>query len=357
MNMIRIKLAILESDYNYLNKIIAVFNSVFYDKLEVISFTDLDTALEVLASSRIDVFIASEDFVIDVEKLPARCGFAYFTESKGVDSLYDQRTICKFQKVELIYKEILSLFSEKSGEVIGYKKDGFSSTSILTFVSSGGGCGSSTAAAACATNLSKKEKKVLYLNLEQFGCANLFFTAEGQYDMGDVLYAIKSKKSNLILKLEGTVKQDISGVYFYESFKLPLDVMEIKEEDINKLLDELIISGFYDYIVVDMNLILNPISLLVLKRSNRIVFVTDGTPASEVKNDRVFQTLEILDEQHDGVLMKKASLLYNKVGHSFSRQSNQREISVLGTIPRYEGADQKQITKQISSMNLFEILL
>lgn len=355
--MIRIKLAILESDKNYLEKIMTVFNSTFHDKLEVFSFTDKDTALNVLASSRIDVFIASEDFHIETDQLPGRCAFAYFTESNGLDTLYDQRTICKFQKAELIYKEILSIFSEKSGGIIGYKKDGLGEVSILTFLSSSGGTGSSTAAAACAMHLSKQGKKVLYLNIEQFGCANLFFNAEGQYHLGDVLFAIKSKKSNLILKLEGTVKQDISGVYFYESCKLPLDVYEIKEEDITKLLDELEIAGTYDYIVVDMNLSFHPVSLAIMKRSKGLVFVTDGTYIAGAKNERVFQSLEILDNQNDWMLMKKAHILYNKTNHTPDKQLNPREVSTLGIVPYYQGTDHKQIAKLISSMNLFEQLM
>lgn len=66
-------------------------------------------------SSRIDVFVASGSFDVDVSALPNRCGFAYFIDSSDIDTVRDQRAISKFQKADLIYKQILSVYSEKAG--------------------------------------------------------------------------------------------------------------------------------------------------------------------------------------------------------------------------------------------------
>ncbi|MFR7893039.1 MAG: hypothetical protein ACLU38_02080 [Dysosmobacter sp.] len=56
------------------------------------------------------MLVASDTFVVE-SKLPKRCQLAYFVESADVDSVNDQRAICKFQKADLIYRQILSIYS------------------------------------------------------------------------------------------------------------------------------------------------------------------------------------------------------------------------------------------------------
>lgn len=100
----KIKLALLDSDQNYLNRIVTAFNIKYADKLEIYSFTKLESAMAALEPSRIDVLVASDTFVVESSALPKRCQLAYFVESADVDSVNDQRAICKFQKADLIYR-------------------------------------------------------------------------------------------------------------------------------------------------------------------------------------------------------------------------------------------------------------
>ena len=63
----RIKLALLDKDQNYLNRIVSVFNTKYSDKLEIYSFTNTENALATLDSARIDVLVASDVFEIDAD--------------------------------------------------------------------------------------------------------------------------------------------------------------------------------------------------------------------------------------------------------------------------------------------------
>ena len=116
----KIKLALLDSDQNYLNRIVTAFNIKYADKLEIYSFTKLESAMAALEPSRIDVLVASDTFVVESSALPKRCQLAYFVESADVDSVNDQRAICKFQKADLIYRQILSIYSEYAGSASGW---------------------------------------------------------------------------------------------------------------------------------------------------------------------------------------------------------------------------------------------
>lgn len=220
----KIKLAILEKDENYLNRIMTAFNTKYADKFEIYSFTDQNIAMSTLENARIDVLVASDVFDIDFSAIPKRCGFAYFVDSADIDTVREQRAICKFQKADLIYKQILSVYSEKAGSVSGIKL-GDESAKLFAFCSVGGGTGASSMAAAAAMHFAAKNKKTLYLNLEKLGSSDSFFSGEGQFDMSDIVFALKSKNTNLPLKLESCVKQDESGVYFYSQTKVALDML------------------------------------------------------------------------------------------------------------------------------------
>ena len=47
----KIKLALLDSDQNYLNRIVTAFNIKYADKLEIYSFTKLESAMAAPASA------------------------------------------------------------------------------------------------------------------------------------------------------------------------------------------------------------------------------------------------------------------------------------------------------------------
>ena len=136
----KIKLAILDKDKSYLNRIVTVFEVKYADKFEVYSFTDLSVAIQTLSEVKIDVLIANDAFDVDVAKLPKRCGFAYFVDSPDIDMLNNQRTICKFQKADLIYKQILSIYSENAGNITGLKISD-DSCKLVAFTSPCGGTG------------------------------------------------------------------------------------------------------------------------------------------------------------------------------------------------------------------------
>ena len=64
----KIKLAILESDSGYLNRVVPMFINRFADELEIYSFTDVVAAIECLEEKKIDVFLASNVFKIEITK-------------------------------------------------------------------------------------------------------------------------------------------------------------------------------------------------------------------------------------------------------------------------------------------------
>lgn len=352
----KIKLAILEQDVNYLKRLVTAFNTKYEDKFEIYSFTDVQIAVSSIKGSKIDVFIANEAFDIPFDEIPARCAFAYFVDSIDIQSVNDKRAISKFQKAELIYKQILSLYSENAGAITGLTmlED---DCKLIAFTSISGGTGSSVMSAACARYFASKGKRTLYLNLEKFGSSDLFFSAEGQFNISDIIYALKSKKANLILKLESCVKQDACGVCFYSQSPMALDMAELTIEEILHLISEIKLTGSYDYIIVDTDFDIDKKTLDIFRQMHSVVVVGDGSEISNSKILRAYNALSIIDANADSPLLNRMCLIYNKFSNKTSLSIENVDLKNVGGVPRFEHATTKQVLDQLSTNTMFDKIL
>jgi len=349
----KIKLAILEKDVSYLTRIVSVFSTKYAEKFELYSFTDPDVALASIDQSKIDVLVANDAFEIDVTTLPKRCAFAYFVDSADIETENGQRAICKFQKADLIYKQILSVYAEKAGSISGLKIDD-SGAKVLVFTSPCGGCGASTMAAAAALSFASRGQKVLYLNLERFGSSDTFFSGEGQFDMSDIIFALKSKKTNLPMKLESCVKQDPRGVHFYSQAKIALDMLELQTEDVLRLISELQFTGSYNYIILDLNFNLSQDILKIWRQAHGVIWVSDGTEVANSKIFRAHKALSVMEEKAESPLVNRLALVYNKFSNKGGQVLSEISIKNIGGAPRYEHADTQQVLGQLSKIDAFD---
>ncbi len=350
----KIKLAMLESDPNYLKRVVPIFNNKYANELEVYSFTDVDAAMGCLAEKNINVFLASSTFKINFGDIPKKCGFAYLVESLDIDRIDNRKAICKYQKAELIYKQVLSIYSEQVPNITGVANVENGSMKTIVFSSPCGGVGTSTVAAACSIFLANAGYRVLFLNAGVFGSADLFFSCDGQFDFSDVIYAVKSNKTNRALKLQSTVKQDTSGVYYYSSVKVPLDMMEMQKDDYITLQNELKLLGSYDYVVLDIDFPKSVDDLKFFEFCNSVVLVSDASETADDKMERMLRGIQILDGDAEIPLQPRMSLILNKAAVNALLQY---EIRVLGSIPTYQQVSPAQMAKQLSLSDVFGQLI
>ena len=228
---------------------------------------------------------------------------------------------------------------------------------VFAFGSVAGGTGASTMAAACAYHFAQAGHRVLYLNMERYGSADLFFHAGGQLDMSDVVFALKEQKANFRLKLESAVRQDPRGVYFFSKAKIALDMMELSLEERQKLLRELKLGGSYDIIILDGDFSIDDDSLAVYRGVHGIVLTVDG---SEIGNDkflRMLQALQIKEENSPVPIMKRMYTVYNKFSNKTGQSLPKIGIRELGGVPRYEHAGTEALVETLAEKTFFEELL
>ncbi|MBQ2802318.1 MAG: hypothetical protein IJF07_00260, partial [Lachnospiraceae bacterium] len=127
----KIRVAIIEQDENYVRRLVNNWQINYADKLEIYSFSTFEIFQEFVRNNYVSVILASETIKIDVSKLPERASFAYLVSNKGVEEIDGQPAVCKFQTVDLLYKNVLSLFADKEKNLV--LNSGMGSNHVVLF--------------------------------------------------------------------------------------------------------------------------------------------------------------------------------------------------------------------------------
>ncbi|MDR1641955.1 MAG: hypothetical protein LBT59_19870 [Clostridiales bacterium] len=305
-----LRLALLDPDARYLEKMSTLFASKHAADAAVFTFTSLESALSSLSNQSIDVILAGDQFDLSKALLPSGCGLAYLVDSTDTLELRGKPCVCRFQRVERIYKTALEVYSKNVPE--GMLRGGSEKAKIVSFLSPSGGTGVSAASAACAMHFGLKDQSSLFLSLDQFGMAESAFFGEGSKTLSDVLFALKSsKRESLPVLLPSMARLDESGTSFFASFETALDLAEMGKDDAALLIESLAGCGRYKHIITDLSLSLTPAALEIIRLSDACVFVLDGTEKSLRKLDRALEALSVLSERMKEHILKQPAAFYN----------------------------------------------
>jgi len=352
----KIKFALLDKEQSYLTRVLSALESKFYDKLEIYCFTDEEKAINAVIQNNIDVFFASHIFDIELHQIPERCGFAYLVDTKDVDRYNGERAVCKFQKLESFYGNIVDIYTDKN-DVLLTTNAVDDNVPLYVFTSASGGTGTSVAAAAFAVSMTMEGKKTLYINLENFGDTDFCFAGEGQYDMRDMMIALKSGKSNVVMKMESIARKDKTGVYFIATPQNALDVGTLTADDVKQMLELFRKSGMFDCVVADVNLAFGERELLLFKQARSIVFVSDASETSNSKFNRAYTALSILEQKENSGFTGRISVFYSKVSGKLSAGVSVPGIRIIGAAPRFDRASNDTMAKKIAELNVFRELI
>ncbi len=351
----KIKFAILDKEQTYLSRVMSSLESKYSDKLEIYCFTDPDKAINAIEQNNIDVFFASYASEVELQLIPERCGFAYLVENKDVDKYNGERAVCKFQKLDSLYSNIVDIYADKNDVMLSSNSIN-SNVPIYVFTAASGGTGASVSAAAFAISLAREGKKTLYLNLENFGDSGFYFEGDGQHDFRDMMIALKSGKSNVAMKMETIAQRDKSGVYFIATPKNALDVGMLTAGDINELIDLFHKSGVFESVVIDINFAIGEKEISLFKKAYSIVFVSDANEVSNGKLNRVYETLVVAEQKEKAAFLNRVVVFFNKVNGKISTNEELR-LKVVGAAPKYEKMATKTMARKIAEIDAFRELI
>ena len=352
----KIKVAILDSDNNYLKKITNVFNQKYADKVEIHSFTNADIAIEQLASERINIMLIDENYMQAAKEVSKQYNPIIMTDTNGIDNVEGISAICKYQKVDSIYKKILAIYSDNSNysiSISGEKEKG----NIVMYASVAGGVGTSTMAIGYAINRAKLGKRVLYLDFNTISNVSAFLSGEGQYTFSDVLFAVKSKKNNLSMKLVSTVKKDISGVEYFEETSNVLDMTEMSDDDAITIIKEIEMLGEYDYIIVDASFSLSKAFVTFMEKAQKIIIVSDGNVAANTKVVKTYEALKLYEGRTNIPYTNKIGVIYNRFSNKTGHTIENGELKNIGGVPKFQDAKEREVIEHISGLGFYNNII
>lgn len=353
----KIKLAILDTDKAYLNRLVAALNAKYSDSMVVYSFTDAKMAFDEVERIHMNILLMSMHVEADTRNLYKKCQPVYMLDEATEETYKGCHAIGKYNSVDYIYKKMLDYYAEATEESARLRLND-DSTRIILFTSPAGGVGTSSMAVACAKKIALSGKKVLYFDLDRFAEADAFFHGSSDKCMSDVIYSVKSKRGSVSIKLESYVSVD-DGVCYYSKSKSPLDMLELKAEDVSKLVMELKNSVAYDYIVLDAPFNMDGLMLQFIDRAFSIVLVSDGSEIANRKLKRVLEGLEIKETQEGLDALDKTFIAYSKFGSKTGRKVaiDDGDVKELGGVPRFEGGTTEAVVDQMLQKLSFERLL
>lgn len=353
----QIRLVIGVQDDRYLNRLVTYLERNYMDKLEIFSFSKPELLRDYFSHGGADVILADETFGLTAEELRGYGRAAFLADTGNSTDSDGIRRIVKYKKPELIYKDILDLYAE-GGRRQSFRSGNDQSGQMILVTGFSGGTGASTFAAALAKMYASRGRKVLYVNLETAGMSSDFFSGNGDYHFEDVIFALKSQRTDVRLKMESAMRRDASGVSFFAPCTNAMYMLELNHEDTMKILSTVASGIGYDYVVFDMNFHLDQKFVEIMGFMDRIILVQDGAETSNSKFCRTMEALRIIEEQSKQDVIGNMQLLYNRF--SSSKSSSEipgLRIPVLGKVPPIKHALVREIIEyMLNRPEIFETL-
>lgn len=151
------------------------------------------------------------------------------------------------------------------------------------------------------------------------------------------------------IKLESAIRTDPSGVDFLHTCKNAYDMSELSDEEAGILLQEIMKSGKYEEIVIDISGDMTERMLMLMEEyADKIVYVADGSRTGNGKFERFCETVRVIEQRRDVEILDKTCLLYNRFSSKNGIQLSEAAIPVIGGMNRVEGLDERTLAGEIS---------
>ncbi len=352
----KINVFICSEDVLYCEKLVNYFNSHYYDKFQWNVYTDSSYLPQIFRTDAADLILVGGEMQAQMQELDGRWTeghlWAYLTEEAGGQE-EGRQYIEKYRRADRIYRDLLDLYAKK--EHVHYENLSIVSgkTSFLAFVSAGGGTGASTLACAAAKACCRMEK-VLYFNLENLGSCGLCFTGEEKPGLDELVYAIKSRRNTLELKIESSVSRDESGVYYFKECENPMDLQTVSPDDMKELLKAIETSKTYDKVVIDLGNGIQDREVAVLSMANRIVMVAEQGEPAERKLQRYLEYMQTVEETKQVDIISKMQIYFNKTLKSACLPEQVSQVRIGGAFPLIENGDFAGIVNKLADMELLQ---
>lgn len=347
-----VSVALFDTDTNYTERLMRYFQTQYAKQIRLSVFSSEEIFLERLEYQHFALVIVDEEHCGLIEKIPEKLSRVMFVKDNSISEIKGISVIGKYQQMDSIYKSIMNKCAKELPEV--KLKLGGKGARIIMVTSAQGGCGVSTIAAACAMNFAYRQKRTLYLPLNNTGSGNMYFHGEGEGSFSDVIFAIKSSEANFALTLKSLIKTDNKGVGYISETDNTQEMMELKDSEIELLVNTLKYSESLDYIVIDYS---SDISIrqkmLICDYADSCIYVSDGTENGKYKFNQFCNVMRFIEKREKCSVLDKIALLNNYI-KTHDVDNEVLPVQKIGNIKRFDGYEGRKLAGIMASEALFD---
>ena len=349
---------ILMSDKDFISRMEKAFNEFLSDRVSVRCLSSAENIYDYLSENPADIVITDDTFEFDHSLLPEKCSAAYFSESIDTYMINGEMALFIYQNVMDIYNSIINIIQCSSLSEIEDDEENIPDEPkqhIFTFFSCTGGSGGSVFSKAFAVNKAAAKKKVLYIPLEVTTSANTVFTgSDDVLSLSDIFHDISTDKD--VKEIKKTISRAVAydekyDVYFIPPFYTVNDVFSVTQNQFERFM-ELLTEEDFSVIVMDADFSLPAILNPLIRKTDSIVMVSNGTEHSNLAIDRIYNYINFIGES----CTDKLNIIYNRFVNGTSRIYTRNRINILGGIGKLSKSSRKYIIENISKSEVFSDL-
>lgn len=345
----RRKVGVVDSDYIYIKRFSEHMKLKYPGDIELYTYSSEEEASKGIKNIYFDVLLIAEEMSRVRSMVPKGTAVLILTAKNNIEEIEGISAVSKYrQKISDIYNEIQAAYAAVSKQENVKKKR--QNKAVTLVMSCQGGCGTSTVAAAYAFRKAQEGNSVFYLPLDLFGDVSLFFTGDGRRSFTDVINGVK-KGVNLDPVIKSSVKNDASGVSFFDTCQNAYDMVELNELEVGTLIKTLCTYP-YDDIIISYSSKLDERMLLLLKQyCDHVIYVGDGSAIGNIKFKQFCEALSVIEQKEEVHVMNKMKLLYNRFSSKTGTTIEETAVPVMGGIPRIIMEDDMLLMKQIAQID------
>ena len=332
----RIKLLIATNDAAYAKHLSSILSAHHSHMLDVSVCTAAGYLPDALPAQRYDAALLDPELAKGADLRSIRLPMLLWSdEESSIGHDTELRKVNKYQRVSSIAAAVLECFSRVSEN----NRSPVSKRAKITAVwSPAGGVGKTSVALAYAAKRVREGKEALYLNLESFSSAPIYFTEEGK-SISSVFEMLETNEGNVKMFIQGVQCRE-NGVSFFcgpENFD---DMNILSAENIAVLIDAC--SELTDELVIDMSCNCSERERQVFELADKILLVTATSASSQIKLAQFANQHNVFER------IRRKSTLVNNMGASATKP----HVDSVVFLPLVRSADTSAVCKALSDSNI-----
>ncbi len=329
----RIRMVIADSNVDYLESFSSFMRHASEGDRFIISYFSETAKLQsfIEQNDSIDILLTTRELFNNSIPITGDATIIYLDDDVVV-AHEESHSVYRYQRLNVLVSNILSIYyeeNEHAGRMLARSRK----AKVISVYSPSGGTGKSTVAANMSKQLALRNYKVFYLNLELLQSTELFFSSEADNPSLQLFYYVKAKSPQLLSKIESLKKYDPYSMVDYFDFELnALEMLELNSEDVERLLNGIVETGTYDFIIIDLDSSLHERNQRALLESDQIIWLLSNDAQSVQKVTSILEAEEKIFGK-ENILKDKSTFIVNKFTNEVVQAARESELVIEGYLP------------------------